>query len=205
MQSRFLPRSVAAGGQKARRKDRALRNLGVEELKQGGLLQPHAPLSLTPPAPLPHADPSQLHQAPLQQSACPRPCLRLQITLQIHKRPPSSQDKSLGGPLMQHLHSDGHPVVFPRQTLSSPFIPTSMVISPWFNGKSGLPISTPQFYLSQSPHHVRGEARSISLGLHHERTFRNVPTLIPHPSQGTQSCPLPTASGHFPIPVLPSR
>lgn len=97
MQSRFLPRSVAAGGQKARRKDRALRNLGVEELKQGGLLQPHAPLSLTPPAPLPHADPSQLHQAPLQQSACPRPCLRLQITLQIHKRPPQFSGQILGG------------------------------------------------------------------------------------------------------------
>lgn len=51
MQSRFLPRSLAAGGQKARGEDRALRNLGVEEREQGGLRQPHAPLSLTPQHP----------------------------------------------------------------------------------------------------------------------------------------------------------
>lgn len=78
---------------------------------------------------------------------------------------------------MQHHYADGHPVFFPRQTVRGPFNPTHTVIPPRLSCKLELSLF-PHLNSSYSSH-VRGEARNVSLRLHHGRTFRNILTLIP--------------------------
>lgn len=110
-----------------------------------------------------------------------------------------SQHTPLGSPA-QHPHSDhAHTQGDPSQARlvvrvfhNNPHSPLPMILQ-----LGHLPI--PAFQPS------RVESKNISQRFRHARTFRNIPALTSHPSQGTQSCPLPTVSGNFPIPLLPSQ
>lgn len=133
---------------------------------------------------------------------------RLQITLPAPSKTPSSQHTSLGifdatsslrrAPGILLLKADpewGSSFWAWAHSSQAPLKVKAFHISPNFH--------TP-FHLFQSSKHLRGEAKIVSLRLCHARTSRNIPTLTLYSSKGTQSCPLPTASGHFPVPILPS-